>query len=224
MREEVIGLSQQKLADKLKIKQQTVANIESGRKQKIDTEILYKLSKEFLINSEWLMFGVGNIDKVDDDEEFFNKYYNDLVTPIKKYDFSLSEKENIDKVIENDKDVLYFDRRWLRNILGVNPDNIFFIYAPDDSMDSGKNAVNDIKKGDILFIDISQKQGNDKVFVYKDDFDNIPTIRQIKWGLSENTKLIPYNKKYKSEIIEKQLNDFLVDIVGKVVWNSNKEI
>ena len=37
MRESKLGLSQQKLADLLKIKQQTIANIESGRKKKIDT-------------------------------------------------------------------------------------------------------------------------------------------------------------------------------------------
>lgn len=222
MREEVIGLSQQKLADKLKIKQQTVANIESGRKQKIDTEILYKLSEEFLINSEWLLFEYGNITKIDDEDESYNKYYNEQVIFIKKYDFNLSEEENKTRETE-DKDTLYFDKRWLSNILGVNPDNIFFIYAPDDSMDSGMDTLKDIKKGDILFIDISQKQGNDKVFVYKNDFDNKPAIRQIKWGLSENTKLIPYNKKYKSEIIEKQLNEFMVNIVGRVIWNGNKE-
>jgi phage repressor protein C with HTH and peptisase S24 domain len=155
-------------------------------------------------------------------DEIEYTYCNDNVASIKKYDFSLSEKENIDKVIENDKDVLYFDRRWLRNILGVNPDNIFFIYAPDDSMDSGKNTANDIKKGDILFIDISQKQGNDKVFVYKDDLDNIPSIREIKWSLSENIKLIPYNKKYKSEIVEKQVNEFMVNIIGRVIFNLTK--
>ena len=62
------------------------------------------------------------------------------------------------------------------------------------------------------------------MFVYKDDLDNIPTIRQIKWGLSENTKLIPYNKKYKSEIIEKQVNEFLVNIIGQIVWNGNRKV
>ena len=223
MREEVIGLSQQKLADKLEIKQQTIANIESGRKQKIDTEILYKLSEEYTINTEWLIFGIGNINKIDDYDEYSHKYYNDNVVAIRKYDFNKTEEENINNNIENDKDALYFDRRWLRNILGVNPDNVFFTYAPDDSMYSGMDASRDIKKDDILFVDISQKQGNDKVFIYKDDFDNKQYIRQIRWSMSENIKLIPRNTNYKTEVIEKGMDEFLVNIIGRVVWNGSKE-
>lgn len=224
VRTEIIDTSQINLASILGVKPQVIADIESGRKQKIDNDILQKLYEEYGIKLEWLLFGIGNQTLLDDMDEIEYTYCNDNVASIKKYDFNLTEKENIDKVIENDKDVLYFDRRWLRNILGVNPDNIFFIYAPDDSMDSGKNTANDIKKGDILFIDISQKQGNNKVFVYKNDFDNEYSIRQIKWSLSENIKLVPYNKKYKSEIVEKQVNEFLVNIIGQIVWNGNRKV
>lgn len=222
MRVEIISLSQIKLGEKLGVSSQTITDIESGHKKKINDDILKILIDEFNINIEWLLFGVGKPTKEDDEEFYYNKYYNELIACIKKYNFNLSEEENKTKDTE-DKDTLYFDRRWLRNILGVNPDNIFFIYAPDDSMDSGKDTLKDIKKGDILFIDISQKQGNDKVFVYKNDFDNKPSIREIKWSLSENIKLIPYNKKYKSEIVDKQLNEFMVNIVGRVIWNGNKE-
>lgn len=63
MREAEIKLSQQKLADRLGIKQQIIANIETGRKKKLDTEILYKLTQEFNINVEWLLFNIGNISK-----------------------------------------------------------------------------------------------------------------------------------------------------------------
>lgn len=222
-RVEIIDTSQTNLATILGVKPQVIADIESGRKQKIDNDILQKLYEEYGIKLEWLLFGIGNKTLLDDMDEIEETYCNDNVVSIKKYDFNLTEKENIDKVIENDKDVLYFDRRLLRNILGVDPNKIFYMQAPDDSMDSGENLSTDIKKDDILFIDISQKQGNDKVFVYKNDFDNISSIRQIKWELSENIKLIPYNKKYKSEIIEKPINDFLVNIVGKIIWNGSKE-
>lgn len=63
MREAEIKLSQQKLADRLGIKQQIIANIETGRKKKLDTEILYKLTQEFNINVEWLLFNIGKISK-----------------------------------------------------------------------------------------------------------------------------------------------------------------
>ena len=221
MREERIGLSQQKLADALNIKQQTVANIESGRKQKIDTEILYALLKKFNINSEWLMFGTGNIDKYQDDDDAYETYHNDKIVEIKKYDFSLSEEGNRKNRID-DRYILYFDRRWLKNILGVNPDDIFFIYAPDDSMDSGTNEVKDIKKNDILLVDISKKQGNNNIFVLQDS-DNKPFLRQIIWSLAENIKLKPTNNKYKSEIFNDITFDFKGKIIGKVVWNGNKE-
>ena len=165
------------------------------------------------------MFGTGNIDKIDDEEEYLHKYYNDKVAAIRKYDFNLSEEENRNRQEKDDKNILYFDKRWLRNILGVNPDNLFFIYATDDSMNSGKNTTNDIKKNDILFLDISQKQGNNNIFVYKNDFDNQPAIRQIKWSLSENIKLIPANLKYKEEIVDNNANEFIVDIIGRIIVN-----
>lgn len=218
MRVEIICLSQIKLGEKLGVSSQTITDIESGHKKKINDDILKILIDEYSINIEWLLFGTGNPTKIDNEEDSYNKYYNEQVACIKKYDFNLSEEEN--KIRDTgDKDTLYFDKRWLKNILGVNPDNLFFIYAPDDSMDSGMDTLKDIKKGDILFIDISQKQGNDKVFVYKNDFDNTFSIRQIKWGLSDNIKLIPFNKQYKSEVVEKQLNLFMVNIIGRVVWN-----
>lgn len=222
MRIEIICLSQIKLGERLGVASQTITDIESGHKKKINDDILKKLIDEYCINIEWLLFGIGNPTKIDDEEDSYNKYYNEQVAFIKKYDFNLSEEENKTRNTE-DKDTLYFDKRWLSNILGVNPDNIFFIYAPDDSMDSGMDTLKDIKKGDILFIDTSQKKGNDKVFVYKNDFDNKPSIRQIKWSLSENIKLIPYNEKYKSGIVEKQLNEFMINIIGKVIWNGSKE-
>ena len=48
------------------------------------------------------------------------------------------------------------------------------------------------------------------------------SIREIKWSLSENIKLIPYNKNYKSEIVEKQVNEFMVNIIGRVIFNITK--
>ena len=79
MREEVIGLSQQKLADKLKIKQQTVANIESGRKQKIDTVkrvFQNKMLKQAVsIAVQHLMYHIDDTDVLD----FYVKSENENV-------------------------------------------------------------------------------------------------------------------------------------------------
>jgi phage repressor protein C with HTH and peptisase S24 domain len=34
-------------------------------------------------------------------------------------------------------------------------------------------------------------------------------------------ELIPFNKNYQSETIEKQLSEFVVNIIGKIVWNGS---
>ena len=220
-RVEIIGKSQIDLASTLGIKQQTITDIESGRKQKIDTEILYPLYDKYGIKLEWLLFGIGYKTIEEEAIDIQDTYFNENVAPIFKYDFTLSDEENRKRNKDDIKNILYFDKRWLRNILGVNPDDIFFMYAPDDSMDSGMDTAKDIKKSDILFIDISKKQGNDNIFVYKDSLDNKPVIRQIKWGLSENIKLIPKNKKYKTETVKSEISDFMVGVVGKIIWNGS---
>ncbi len=220
---EILNKTQTNLAKELGINSQVITDIESGRKKKIDDSILRKFYEDYGIKIEWLLFGIGNKTVVEDDEDGYNAYFNEQVASIYKYDFTLSEEDNLKKKIDDVKDILYFDRRWIKNILGVNPNNLFFMYAPDDSMDSGMNTTTDIKRGDILFIDISQKEGNNNIFVFKNLFDNKPQIRQIQWSFSEKLKLIPKNKKYKSETIEKEYNEFMVNIIGRVVWNGSKE-
>ena len=218
---EELNITQTELAKKIGIKQQIIADIERGRTQKIATPILEYLCKKHLINTEWLLFNFGNMTKIEDEDDAVEKYYNDNVVGICKYDIKLSNEQNKEKSDYDDKDILYFDRRWIKVVLGVNPDNLFFIRANDDSMNSGKNLASDIRKNDILFIDISQKEGNNGIFLYRDVFYTNMYIRKIAWSLSENLKVIPANPKLKTEIIEKNLNEFTIDIVGKIVWNAS---
>ena len=55
-----LGLTQQKLADKLQYKQYKIADIES-EKQKINIELANKLKDLFLINGWWLLTGQGSM-------------------------------------------------------------------------------------------------------------------------------------------------------------------
>lgn len=211
MREEILNISQQKLADALGIKQQTVADIESGRKQKIDTEILYILMKEYLINTEWLLFGVGNVNKICDAEEIEKQLENIVSIPF--YSAKAAAGSGVDMPEYTEKDVLHFDSRWIKNILGINPNNAVIIQAEGDSM------LPDIREGDLLMLDTSYVEPqNGKTFVIQ--IDNQLVVKVVMQDWDGSIKLISNNPKYPPRILNEHEN---ASIVGKVVWNGSKE-
>lgn len=71
-----LGLTQQKFADALGIKQNTIAQYESGRNAPIDA-VISLICREFGVNEEWLRTGEGDMfqQKTRDEElsAFFNK-------------------------------------------------------------------------------------------------------------------------------------------------------
>lgn len=217
MREEIINLSQQKLADKLGIKQQSIADIESGRKQKIDTDILYKLLDEYVINTEWLLFGTGLPTKVDDLEHLCRMQPDNLVS-VPFYSAKVAAGFGNEFPDYEEKDVIHFDKRWLTNILGVNPENAVILQVEGDSMDSGMNKSNDIKDGDLLLVDVSVKDViNNKVFVIQQD--NKLRVKRVKQKMNGDLYLISNNEKeYPPELVKQEST-----IIGKVVWNCSKE-
>lgn len=71
-----LGLTQQKFADKIGVKQNTVAQYEIGRNPPTDT-VVTLICREFDVNEEWLRTGAGPmfVEKSRDEElaEFFGK-------------------------------------------------------------------------------------------------------------------------------------------------------
>lgn len=71
-----LGLTQQKFADKIGVKQNTVAQYEIGRNPPTDT-VVTLICREFDVNEEWLRTGAGPmfVEKTRDEElaEFFGK-------------------------------------------------------------------------------------------------------------------------------------------------------
>jgi len=55
-----LGLTQQELADKLKIKRNTIAKYETGRGEPIDA-VVSLICKEFNVNEAWLRTGEGEM-------------------------------------------------------------------------------------------------------------------------------------------------------------------
>jgi phage repressor protein C with HTH and peptisase S24 domain len=215
MREEIINLSQAKLAQKLGLSnQQRIADIETGRKQKIDSEILQKLSAEYLINLEWLLFGQGVPTKLDTMEYYEYKLSGENIISIPFYSAKASAGSGEALPDYPEKDVMWFDSRWLKNIVGVsNTDNLAIIQAKGDSMDGG---VNPIKDGDLLMVDESYKEPiNNQVFVVNLGNNEI-VVKRINRHWDGQLSLESDNPKYPFIIPSKEAT-----IIGKVVWNGN---
>lgn len=117
----------------------------------------------------------------------------------------------------SEQDFLFFDKRWVENILGADVRMTIAITAKGNSMDGG---VHPIKNGDLLFVDTSVKNiVNNKVFVIQQE--NELRVKRVVKDFSGVTHLIsdnPDKSKYPDEVINK---DSL--IVGRVVWNGSKE-
>lgn len=218
MRENIINLSQAKLAERLEDNTPNIINIENGRTKRLDSLLLEKLSSEYLINIEWLLFGKGNPTKVDDDEDAFHKYGNSNIVGIPFYEVKAAAGQGEMTIDNPDKEVIWFDKRWLKNVLGVNPDNLSIIQAKGDSMDGGNNPIKD---GDLLMVDCSVKEGNN-VFVIKDD--NELRVKKLKWNFDGTLDIISNNPKYSVETLDENTGYFRnIEIIGKVVWNGSKE-
>ena len=215
LREEVLNLTQSQLAEKLGIKQQTVADIESGRKQKIDTDILYKLSMEYNIFTDWLLFGVGEAEKTLSET---NSDKNPNVVPIPFYSSKAAAGQGIEVPDYPEKDVIYFDRRWLQNVVGVKPANASIVQAEGDSMDSGFDRPNDIHSGDLLMVDNSLIEPvNNCVYVLRLGGSNKLVVKKVSIEWNGKVKLVSNNKAYEDFIPPKN-----TVVIGKVVWNGSR--
>lgn len=220
MREEFINLSQAQLAKKLGLNnQQRIADIETGRKQKIDSGILQILSSEYLINLEWLLFGTGFPTKVEENEYYAMQYGGEYVTSIPFYDVNASAGTGEMCLEEISKNVLYFDTRWLQRVLGACPKYLSIIKAKGNSMDGG---IYPIKDGDLLLVDSSIKQGNNKVFVFREN--NELFVKQLHWNIDGSIDIISFNETYNPRTIDEITQGFTnFEIIGRVIWNGSKE-
>ncbi|MCE2603972.1 helix-turn-helix domain-containing protein, partial [Pseudomonas aeruginosa] len=57
-----LGLTQEKFADRLSMKRNTIANYEIGRNEPIDA-VVSLICKEFNVSEEWLRTGTGEMFK-----------------------------------------------------------------------------------------------------------------------------------------------------------------
>jgi phage repressor protein C with HTH and peptisase S24 domain len=153
-----------------------------------------------------------------------NNDYNNLqltnIISIPIYNISAAAGKGTWLLDEPIADSLYFDSRWLKNILKVDPKNIHGIFASGDSMDNGTS--NSIKDGDLLLVDSSNTLGDNGVFVIRVNNTEL-RVKRLVTKLDGSLTIISDNQKYPDEIYEAGKSNITVEVMGKVVWNGSKE-
>jgi phage repressor protein C with HTH and peptisase S24 domain len=201
-----LELNQTDFAEKLGISQSAIANMESGKRD-VSKPVLLKIKEIF------------NINLLEHSEESKLTHYPTNIVPIPFYSAKAAAGSGETLPEYPEKDVLYFDNRWLKNVLGVNPTNLSIIQAQGDSMDGG---ISPIKDGDLLMVDSSIKSGNNNVFVFN-SIDGL-RVKRLCWDFEGNVDIISNNPKYEVEhLTADNFNSSYGEIIGKVVWNGSKE-
>lgn len=204
------NISQKELGALIGESQQTIANIETGRTLKINTEVLEKLGK--VCDLMYLLYGKET-----------NTPLSPNCVPIPFYNIGAAAGAGTNLYDIPEEDVLYFDERWLKNILGVNPKNLHLIFADGDSMDSGFNTKDDIKDRDLLMVDTSIKEGNNRIFVIMINNAEL-RVKKLFKKLDGTLIISSNNPKYPDEVYHpNDTKEIDVKIIGKVVWNGSKE-
>lgn len=192
-------------AEKLGISQGAIANIESGKRD-VSKTILLKIREVFNID----LIGWN---KENNNENSSRLNSNIIAIPFYSAKAAAGTGETLPEYPENE--VIYFDKRWLKNVLRVNPSNLSIIQAKGNSMDGGEYPIKD---GDLLMIDESIKEAiNKQIFVIQIDNSELVVKRtDVEWNGS--VKFCSNNPNY-GEVVPKD-NAMLI---GKVVWNGSKD-
>lgn len=191
-----LKLTQREFAEALNVSLFTIRNIEQNQRnvpKSLELAIL-KTFPEYLPKEQKTQKEISNIVAL--------PFYQAKVAAGKGWD--MLESPDIEK--------LYFDRRWLENIIGVKAENCSLVQASGDSM------LPQIDDGDLLVVDNSIKTiVNNKTFVIRQD--NKFRVKKLRQEISGEILIISNNSnKYPIEKMNKE-----TEIIGQVVWNGSKE-
>ena len=211
-----LKLTQQQFADKCGVKQQLIAMMERGVRP---ASTAFKLG---FLKAFGTDFDTQIVDPEAMKEVLLNETKTEIkassttnVIPIPLWHVKASAGSGEALPDYPEKDVMWFDSRWLKNVLGVNnPSNLAIIQAKGNSMDGGKEPIKD---GDLLMVDESYKEPiHNQVFVVNLGNNDI-VVKRISRHWDGSLSLESDNPEYPFIIPSKEAT-----IIGKVVWNGNK--
>ena len=201
-------LTQDKLAEELGVSKSLIVAIENGDRN-LSLKLLKKIQEKLNVD----LYSTTQTPQITN---------NASIIPIPIYDIKAAAGAGTWVDSEPDKDVIYFDKRLLKQFLDRdNYDSIHIIYAQGDSMDSGWNQPDDIKDGDLLMIDTSQTTGNFQVFVILVNNQELRVKKLMKNG--DCLYVTSNNPKYKQEVYCPETSDVEIKVIGKVVWKGSRE-
>lgn len=202
------GFTQDKLAEELEVSKSLIVAIENGDRN-ISLKLLKKIQEKFNVD----LYSTSSATPI-------NANNNIVALPI--HNISAAAGAGTWLTDEPARDVMYFDKRFLKQILKRdNFNTIHIIYAKGDSMDSGWNQPDDIKDGDLLMVDTSQTTGNNQIFVILVNNQELRVKRLAK--KADILYITSNNSSYKPEIYTPDDSEVEIKVVGKVVWNGSKE-
>jgi phage repressor protein C with HTH and peptisase S24 domain len=202
------NLSQGNLAKALDVSKSLIIAIENGDRN-ISMKLLKKIEEVYKVD-------LYNSNTAEDLK------ITDNIIPIPIHDISAAAGAGTWLGDEPPTDVMYFDKRFLKQILKRDTyDTIHIIHAEGDSMDSGWNQPDDIKDGDLLMVDTSQTTGNNQIFVILVDNQKLRVKKLSKQG--DTLYVTSNNPAYKEEVYRPDSSESEIRVIGKVVWNGNKE-
>ncbi len=206
-----LHLTQQEFVNKIGMTLSAVSMVECG-KRKLSFPIKVRIKDIFNYD----------IDKEEYIEQLPNITYSNII-PIPFYHIKAAANPSGGVIVMDfpESECLWFDKRWLKNVLGVNPYNCSIIEAKGDSMDSGLNKSDDIKEGDLLLVDNSDVEIiNNKTYIITLLDTNELLVKKIKKEFNGEVLLISNNNKYSTRTLT---SSDMYQINGRVVWNGSRE-
>ena len=195
-----LNLTQEELSKVLNVSFKSLKDAEDGIIP-VSKDIIFALQNTFAAE-----FGMPDFTEDTTSKMISIPYYRPFIT--KKTEDGLSfDYPN--------KESMYFDRKYIQEVLKVNTENSSIVIAKGNAMDSGNGLPSDIKDGDYLFIDNSLKHiENGKIFVMETD-KNYPIIRKV--SVQEDCILLKSANSAYKDIKVSSVQDIVV--IGKVVFN-----
>jgi len=219
---EAEGLTRSQLSDLIGISTDTLAQYETGRIKTIGLEKLDKIVNHdrFHKYALWLVSEktepeVGQISPSDLSGYVQTHKKDSAHIQLPFYEISASAGVGLLAEVEERPKTISFEPYWLRNEIGVCPNNVFLMLVDGDSMQPT------LKNGSMIMVNRDVDNLSDGVYVMRHDNNLlVKRLQMLPGGIirvkSDNTMYDPW------EITKSQLDGEELALIGRVVWTGQK--
>lgn len=196
------------LADKLGVHKNTLSNYERGVRSP-DANFLVKFLQVFpSANPGWLLTGEGSKERMEGGEVpegFFLVPFHEVA--LKGPGGGIIVSKQVINYVS-------FDANWVRNFLGVSPQDLAMIAVKGDNMEPT------LSDGDMVLVDLRGNRIEDNG-IYVLQFKDALLVRRLHRKLDGSVIVKSDNKTYEPEILSEEEAEGLT-VVGRVIWTGRK--